>query len=554
MSTSDLLVTGTIHTLDPARPRAEALLARGGRILRLGTAAECRREARPGARHLDTAGGCAVPGLADAHGHVVLHARALEEVRCGGARDEGECAQRAAARARALSPGTWIRGRGWDQDRWPGRALPSERALSAAVPDHPALLERVDGHAAWANARALALAGVGPDTPDPAGGRILRDAQGRPTGVLVDAAQELVLACIPRPSAHELERLILTGLDDLARFGLTSVHDAGCTSSVLRAYARLAAADRLPLRVYAMIDGGQPEGPLAAELARWSATPSIGRLDVRAVKLFADGALGSRGAALLDGYADEPENHGLFLIPPAALRERVARVARAGFQPAVHAIGDAACRAVLGVLASLARELDLPRLRPRVEHLQIARREDLQLLRESGAIASMQPTHATSDAAWIATRVGEGTPALRAAYAWRQVLETGAPLAFGSDFPVESPDPRLGLLAAEARRPAGAAQPWAPDERLTREEALRAFTWGAAYASFAERRRGALREGADADLTVFGEDIMVVPVERLPQAPVLATVVGGQAVLDLALEPSRTGTAPQPRMNGAGKE
>ncbi len=534
MSTPDLLVTGTIHTLDPARPRADALLAREGRILRLGSSAECRREARPGARHLDAKDGCAVPGLADAHGHVVLHARALEEVRCAGSLDEAECAGRAAERARALPPGAWVRGRGWDEDRWPGRRLPSERTLSAAVPDHPVLLERVDGHAAWVNARALALAGIGPDTPDPAGGRILRDAQGRPEGVLVDAAQDLVHACIPHPSGRELERLILAGLEDLARFGLTAVHDAGCTSSVLRAYARLASADRLPLRVYAMIDGGQPEGSLAAELARWSAAPSTGRLDVRAVKLFADGALGSRGAALLDGYADDPGNHGLFLLPPPALRERVARVARAGFQPAVHAIGDAACRAVLQVFAAVAKELDLARLRPRVEHLQIVRSEDLPLLRESRAVASMQPVHATSDAAWIAGRVGEGTPALRGAYAWRQVLRTGAPLALGSDFPVESPDPRLGLYAAEARRRAGAAGPWAPEERLAREEALRGFTWGAAYASFAEDRRGMLREGADADLTLFGEDVMALPVERLLEAPLTATVVGGRLAWEVA--------------------
>jgi predicted amidohydrolase YtcJ len=528
MDTPDLLVTGTIHTLDPARPRAEALLAHDGRILLLGGAAECRRAARPGARHLHTGGGCAVPGLADAHGHVSLHALALEEVSLREARDEVECACLAAERARALPPGAWVRGRGWDQNRWPVQALPTERTLSAATPDRPVLLERVDGHAAWVNARALELAGISRDTIDPPGGRIVRDAQGRPSGVLVDAAQDLVHARIPHPSGRELERLILASLADLARLGLTSVHDAGCTSSVLRAYARLASDDRLPLRVYAMIDGTQPAGSLAAELARWASSPAIGRLEVRAVKLFADGALGSRGAALLDGYADEPGNRGLFLLPPAELRERVGWVARAGFQPAVHAIGDAACREVLQAYAGLARQIDLARLRPRVEHLQLVRAEDLPLLRESGAVASMQPIHAVADAAWVEARVGSGTPALRGAYAWRQVLQTGARLALGSDFPVESPDPRRGLHAAEARRPSGAAVPWRAEERLSRAEALRGFTNGAAYASFAEDRRGVLREGCDADLSVFGEDILDLPVERLPEVPILATVVGGR--------------------------
>jgi predicted amidohydrolase YtcJ len=522
----DLLVTGTIHTLDPARPRAEALLARDGKIVALGRELDCRRAARPGARHLDAGDGSVIPGLADAHGHVMLLARSLEEVRCGGARDAVECAARAAEAARALPAGAWVRGRGWDQNRWPGGALPDEATLTAAVPDRPALLERVDGHAAWVNASALAVAGIGRDTREPPGGRIFRDASGRPTGVLVDAAQDLVHACIPHPSQGEIERLLLAGLMALARLGLTSVHDAGCTSSVLRVYGRLAESDRLPLRVYAMIDGGQPDGALAAEVARWSAAPEIGLLEVRAVKLFADGALGSRGAALFEDYADDPGNRGLLLAEPAALRARIRRVARAGLQPAVHAIGDRACHEVLSAFEELGRELDLDRMRPRIEHLQILRLGDVPLLRSSRVVASMQPVHAASDAPWVESRLGPERA--RGAYAWRQVLAAGAPLAFGSDFPVESPDPRLGLAAAELRRPPGAAAGWREEERLDRAEALAAFTRGAAYASFAEDRRGALREGADADLTLLGADALDLPAERWPEVPILASVVAGR--------------------------
>jgi predicted amidohydrolase YtcJ len=528
----DLLVRGTIHTLDPARPRAEALLAREGRIVRVGTHLDCRREARPGARHLDTGEGCAVPGLADAHGHVVLHARAMEELALGGAPDAAVCVRLVAERARHVATGMWVRGRGWDQHRWPGGAFPERALLDAAVPEHPVLLERVDGHAAWVNARALALAGIGEGTADPPGGRIVRDARGRATGLLVDRAQDLVQACIPHPGVDELMRLIGAGLGDLARRGLTSVHDAGCTSSVMRAYARLAEADRLPVRVYAMLDGGQPQGSLGAELARWGARPALGLLEARAVKLFADGALGSRGAALLEPYADEPGTRGLFLLSPDELRARVRLVARAGFQPAVHAIGDAACRAVLDAFEAVAREVDLASLRPRVEHFQIVRAEDVPRLGAVGGVASMQPVHATSDAAWVAGKLGEGTAALRGAYPWRQVLAAGIPLAFGSDFPIESPDPRAGLFAAEARRPAGSSETWMPQERLTREEALRAFTAGAAWASFAEGRRGALRPGLDADLTLFGADVMEVSVDELPGVPVTATVVAGRVVFE----------------------
>jgi predicted amidohydrolase YtcJ len=532
MDAPDLLVTGTIYTFDPDRPEVEALLARDGRIACLGRDIDCRRAARSGVRHLHVGDGSVVPGLVDAHGHVLLHGRALEEVRCNGARDAAECAQRAAAQAQArmLPKGAWVLGRGWDENRWQGGALPHERVLTAAVPNHPVLLERVDGHAAWVNARALAEAGIGPDTPDPPAGRIVRDASGRPTGVLVDRAQDLVHACIPHPSQLEIERLLQNGLADLARLGLTAVHDAGCTSSVMRAYGRLAGGDRLPIRVYAMLDGTQPDGALAAEMARWSAMPALGMLEVRAVKLFADGALGSRGAALFDDYADEPGHRGFLLADPAALRARIRRVARSGLQPAVHAIGDRACHEVLAAFVEVGRELDLASLRPRVEHLQILRPEDLPLLRESVAVASMQPAHATSDAPWVEARLG--VERARGAYAWRQVLAAGAALAFGSDFPVESPDPRLGLAAAELRCATGAAQAWHPEERLGRREALRAFTSGAAFAAFAEDRRGVLREGADADLTVLGDDALGVPAERWHEVPVLATVVAGRVAYE----------------------
>jgi predicted amidohydrolase YtcJ len=519
---NDLLVVGAIHTLDPARPSARAVLLRGGKIACVGSEEECARRAGPGAERVEA--GSAVPGLVDAHGHVQGLGRSRRELSCATAASEEACAAMVADRARSAPAGSWIRGRGWDQNRWPGARFPSEASLSRAAPDHPVVLVRIDGHACWVNARALDAAGIGPGTPDPPGGKILRGADRKPTGILVDAAQALVFGKIPAPTSAEIEDELLAGLRELAALGLTEVHDAGVPPDALDVYARLAAEDRLPLRVYAMIDGQVPLPALEAELARWKARPEVGRLTVRAVKMYADGALGSRGAALHEDYADDPGNRGLLLTPPDVLQAKVRAVARAGFQPAVHAIGDLGVSTVLDAFEAAG---DLRRLRPRVEHLQVILSRDVPRLAATGAIASMQPVHATSDGPWVPARLGAGTDRFRGAYAWRTVLRAGVPLAFGSDFPVEEPDPRAGIAAAEERI-ARDGNPFTPEQRLTREEALRAFTAGAAYAAFTEARRGMIREGLDADLTVFADDVLAGPPERVRRSRVTRTIVGGR--------------------------
>jgi predicted amidohydrolase YtcJ len=515
----DLLVVGTLHTLDPARPRAEAALVRDGRFARVGTREECEREARADLKFIELGEGSAVPGLIDAHGHPLLHGRMLAEVRLSGARSEQECTERVAAYSQFVPAGEWIRGAGWDQNLWPGRDFPDSALLSAVTPGHPAALTRVDVHALWCNDLALQATGIGKDTADPPGGRILRRPDGTPTGVLIDTAMDLVRRAIPPPKPREAEETLLRSLHALAAVGITAVHDAAAGPEVLQAYRRLAERDLLPVRIYAMIDGQGPE--LTDQLRLWKETPQVGRLTVRAVKLFADGALGSRGAALFEPYEDERGNTGLWLMEPQELERRIAQVAAAGYQPCVHCIGDRACAVVLEAFAKVPRDL-----RPRAEHLQVLRPRDVPLLKKSNAIASMQPTHATSDAPWAEARLGRGTERQRGAYAWRQALEAGARLAFGSDFPVEGIDPREGLRAAVARKSATGAV-WMPEQRLNRQEALEAFTTGAAYAEFAEGRRGVIREGFDADLTVFGRDVLQVHVDELPKVPIAATVVGG---------------------------
>jgi predicted amidohydrolase YtcJ len=535
-SAPDLLVIGLIHTLDPSNPVASAVLVRNGTFACVGSVAACEGEARPGARRLQVAS--AVPGLVDAHGHVFGLGRSRSEVSCAGAASEDECLARVVARARTAPPGSWVRGRGWDQNRWPEHRFPTSAALTRAVSDKAVVLMRVDGHAAWVNDLALAAAGIGRETPDPPGGRIVRGPDGAPSGVLVDAAQDLVLRKVPPPAAAELEVGILAGLRELASVGLTEVHDAGVSADALDVYLRLAREDRLPIRVYAMIDGEVSLERLEAELARIAALGraeggrapglEVGRLTVRTVKLYADGALGSRGAALFDDYADEPGNRGLLVTPPEVLRAKVRAVVAAGFQPAVHAIGDRGVAEVLSAFEAAAEPGRVRTLRPRIEHLQILRAADVPRLAATGAVASMQPTHATSDARWVPARLGAGSPRLRGAYAWRTVLSAGAPLAFGSDFPIEEPDPRAGLAAAETRLPAAGGPAFTPEERLGRTEALRAFTSGAAYAAFAEERRGMIREGWDADLTAFGGDVLSVPAGALTKLPIALVVVGGR--------------------------
>jgi len=538
----ELLVVGLIHTLDPRNPIAEAVLVRDGRLACVGALAACAARAGAQARRVEV--GSAVPGLADAHGHVLGLGRSRAEVSCAGAASEAECVARVAARAREQPAGGWLRGRGWDQNRWPGGAFPTAAALGRAVPDRPVVLVRVDGHASWVNGPALAAAGVGRDTPDPPGGRILRLPDGSPSGVLVDAAQDLVLRKIPAATPAEIEAFLLAGMRELASVGLTAVHDAGVHPDVLDVYVRLAREHRLPIRIYAMVDGEPPLQALEAELRRVAAlgragvAPAqgpgleVGLLAVRAVKLFADGALGSRGAALFEDYSDDPGNRGLLLTPPDVLAAKVRAVVAAGFQPAVHAIGDRAIAEVLSAFEGAGERARLRAARPRIEHLQVLRAADAPRLAASGVIASMQPTHATSDAGWAPARLGPGSARLRGAYAWRTVLSAGAPLAFGSDFPIEEPDPRAGIAAAETRVPPGGGKAFLPEERLGRTEALRAFTSGAAYAAFAEGRRGMIREGLEADLTCFAGDVLAVPAAALPALPISLVVVGGRVAAE----------------------
>lgn len=522
---ADLILTHGVFYPVATPGRVEGSLAvRAGRIAYLGPAAGAEALRGPDTEVIDLAGRTVTPGLIDAHSHLESLGAALTHVDLVGAATYDEVVARIAAAAAKLPPGAWVFGRGWDQNRWPGKEFPNHGPLSAAVPDRPVWVERIDGHAALVNARAMALLGIGADTADPPGGRFLRDPEGRPGGVLVDNAMDTVWARLPEPSAAEVDDRIRLAAAHCLERGLTTVTDMGVGERVLAAYRSLAAADRLPIRVAAFV-ADQP-----ALVDRWfvagPAFDPAARFTVRGVKLYADGALGSRGAALVEPYADDPGNLGLLVSSGDHLREVAARAVAAGFQVAIHAIGD---RGNLVALDALEAALGGPRpeLRARIEHAQVLRLQDIARMARLGIIASMQPTHATSDMPWAADRLGERR--LAGGYAWRKVLAAGGRLALGSDFPVESADPRLGLCAAVTRQDRAGNPPggWLPGERLTREEALAGFTRDAAWALFLDREVGTLEVGKRADLTVFAADPMAVPAAAIPEVAVDLTLVDG---------------------------
>lgn len=525
-----VLTASQIRTVDAARPAAESMaFDAGGTILALGTRAEMLAR-YPQAKRLDAGSATVVPGLIDAHGHVADLGLAQLRANLVDSADKADVLQRLRTFAGGLQPGGWLLGHGWDQNDWPETAFPTAADLDAAFPDRPVWLSRIDGHAGWANSAAMRL--VVRDLRgnwQPDGGQILRNAVGEPTGVFVDAAMGLIESRVPALDDAQTERALKLGMRAAVEHGLTGVHDAGLPLARMRAYQRLADRDELPLRIQAMADGN-------GEALAWLCKEGLyrhagGRLQMRMVKLYADGALGSRGAALLEDYSDDPHNRGLLLTDPKDLQIAVDKARDCGVQVATHAIGDRGNRIVLDAYASSLGAASNER-RWRIEHAQVIAPGDIPRLAKMGVIASMQPTHATSDMPWAEQRVGPKR--IVGAYAWRQLRDSGARLALGSDFPVESVDPLLGLSAAVTRsdvsgKPAGG---WRAEEKLTSFEALRGFTLDAAYAGFDEASVGSLAVGKRADFLLLDADPVVVDPSRLSKLAVLATYVDGKAVYE----------------------
>ncbi len=533
------LFTGGFVVTEPgAEPKEMTISVADGRILRLGPDGDFAAERAAGANDFSVRGLTVVPGLTDSHGHLYQFGASLEKLTFVGA-DYSETLKRieqavVERRARGWeNDHEWIEGRGWDQNLWPGQNFPTKADLDRLSPVNPIHLIRIDGHASWVNSAAMKKAGISRETQDPAGGKILRDASGEPTGVLIDRATELVGEVIPLPTRETVRRRLMHAMQKAAAAGLTEVHDAGVDPKevaplVLEALEELAATEDLPVRVYAMLASDADPKWLAAQYRLGPRkTGRDDRLRIRAVKFYLDGALGSRGAALLDDYADDPGNRGLELTDAKELRTRMGEASKAGFQLAVHAIGDRANRTALDIYEALLPSAGSdPRFR--IEHAQIISPVDIPRFARLGVIAAMQPTHATSDMPWAPARLGPSR--LAGAYAWKSLIRAGTHVSGGSDFPIEEIAPSHGIFAAVTRQDAS-EQPaggWLPEERLTRNEALALYTTEAAWAAFEEKERGKIAPGFRADLTMFRGSPTVVEIGLLRNLPVAITVIGGQ--------------------------
>ena len=525
-----VLHNATIYTVDADNPQAEALAVRDGRLLMVG-AAEDVLTAYPDAVRIDAEGHTVVPGLIDAHAHLMGLGQSRIRADLVGTSSKAAILDTLTAYAQQLPDGAWLLGRGWDQNDWPTKAFPTRQDLDDAFPERPVFLSRIDGHAAWANTAAIA-ATVGLDSlrtmDDPEGGSILRAEDGTPTGVFIDAAESIVASEIPPPPEAEQNRALTAALDATATHGLTGVHDAGADLATIERYQQFIDQGQFPLRLYVMIGGRGETFDTFCE--RGPMHDYKGRLSVRSVKYYVDGALGSRGAALLDPYSDDPDNRGLLMKEPEVFRQDVMDAVRCGFQVNTHAIGDRANRITLDAYEAALNSLGPAVGRHRVEHAQILHPDDIGRFAALDVIASVQPTHATSDMPWADERLGPDR--LDGAYAWKSLKESGARLAFGSDFPVEDVDPLEGFYAAITRQDAegNPAGGWTPDERVSRQTALEGFTIDAAYAAFQEDELGSLEPGKYADFVVLSRDIMTVPPQHILDTEVIATYVGGTPV------------------------
>ena len=518
-------------------PDAQAVAIRGGRIVFVGSNEAVEEWRGPASRVIDLHGAALLPGLVDSHVHILELGRKLERVDLVGVASEAEAVERVAARAAVTPKGEWISGYGWDDGAWANR-YPTMKLLSERVPDHPVYLRGLHGYAVWGNRLAFERAGITAATRAPPGGEIKADASGAPSGVLVNAAVRLLESAMPAPTAAQIEGLVLKGLQAMADAGYVAVQEAGADSELMAAFEHLAATGRLPVRVYVMLSG-RDHALLERWVTRGRETPAEGRmLTTLGVKVFFDGALGSRGARLGAPYADRPGERGV-PTPEASFDPKlVGAMMAAGFQVDIHAIGDAANREALDFIDGVMKDAPAARSgRHRIEHAQVLDARDVPRFAASGVIASMQPAHAVEDMAWAEDRLGSDR--VKLAYAWRTLRRSGAHLVFSSDLPGTDYSIFYGLHSAVARqdragKPEGG---WRPEQRMTPEEALRGYTTWAAYAAFGEDQTGALAAGRWADLTAMDVDPMAAgetAPARLLNGKIMMTIVAGRIVKENA--------------------
>lgn len=531
---ADLVLRGgKVATVNPDFSIQGAVAVIGDRIVFVGKEDDLAPWIGPDTTIIDCQNGLVLPGLIDAHAHLHSLGDELTNLNVTGTESYDEIIERVAGQVKTRAPGEWIIGGRWDQNDWRERIFPVHDKLSAVSPDNPVYLTRIDGNAAFANARALAIAGITRDTPDPSGGVIVRKPDGEPSGVLVNRAMNLVVSKIPRDSDELYRKKFLRAVESSLEAGLTSIHEAGVGERALSLYKDLIDQGRLDIRLYAML-GDENEPEVQENITAYLRARKVlnyggaGFLEVRSVKLYFDGALGSRGAAFYAPYADDPDNRGLLRISPEYIYEMTKAALEVGMQVNTHCIGIRGNRLCLEAYSRALAEVPVEDPRLRIEHAQIVRPEDVKMFSDLKIVPAMQPTHCTSDMPFVETRVGQERA--RGAYAWRWFRDAGLVIPFGSDFPVESNDPMKGIYAAVTRQdPEGHPEGgWFPEQRLTLEEAIRGFTIWAAYGAFQEDILGSIEVGKFADFTVLDRDILSAEPGEILNAQVVRTIVGGK--------------------------
>lgn len=527
-----VVMNARVWTGDAARPAATALAVAGDRLTVVGDTADVQPWTGPDTRIVDARGALVVPGFNDSHVHFVGGSLQLDNVDLRDAPTPEEFARRIGERASATSEGEWILGGDWDDQRWTPAALPTRDLIDGRTPKTPVFVTRYDGHMALANSLALRLAGVTGATPDPPGGEIVKDASGRPTGVLKDAAMGLVSRMIPPLSREKRLQAIRRGMAHAASLGVTSVRDMGPEPGDLAAYGELAERGELTLRISAAPSELQWEAQARLGVRRAFGSPFF---TMGAVKGFADGSLGSTTAYFFEPYSDAPDTRGLLadeMIPVEGMRERLGAADAAGLQLCVHAIGDQAISMVLDIFADIAQANGPGDRRFRIEHAQHVAQKDFARFASLGVIAAVQPYHAIDDGRWAERRIGPER--IKTTYAFRSFLDAGARLALGTDWPVAPLGPMLAIYAAATRATLDGKNPdgWVPEQKISVEEALRAYTAGSAYAEFQEGQKGTLAPGMLADFVVLNDDILAISPERIKDVAARTTVVGGRVVYE----------------------
>jgi len=522
------------HSGSGWRPDADAIAIRGERIIFVGSSADAPKYRGDRTRVIDLKGATVIPGLVDSHVHITGLGEKQNHVDLTNVQTEEEAVNRVAAYAAKVPKGEWIIGQGWDEGAWANR-YPTMKLLSERVPDHPVLMSSLHGFAAWGNRVAFDQAGITRNTQPPIGGSIVKDQRGEPTGILLNRAATLLSAVVPPATDEQLKSFVLAGLETMARDGYVAVHEAGADSRLMRAFESLAAEGKLPIRVYAMLSA-RDEAQCRAWLAKGPQRETSRMLTIRSVKAYYDGALGSRGARLLADYSDKPGHRGVSGEQYGFDRALVTEMMKGGFQVAIHAIGDAGNRETLEFIESvIAQKPEVRAQRNRIEHAQVIHPNDFQRFAQAELIASMEPAHCVEDKAWAEARLGPER--VKGAYAWRTLRRAGARLIFNSDLIGSDHNIFYGLHAAITRQDKDLQPPdgWYPEQRVTPEETIRAYTTWAAYAAFWEKETGVLATGRWADLTATDLDLLNVGTtapDKLLQGKIMLTIVGGKIVYD----------------------